>query len=133
MEEHFGVRRALLTHSCTAPWRWPPFCATSVRATKSSCRRSRFRPPPRPCAARRHPVFVDIRPDNCNLDETLFARAITPRTKVIVAGPLRGRVLRMDTIMDLARAHGLLVVETRPSVFLHLQGPYAGSLGDSAV
>ena len=40
------------------------------------------------------PVFVDIRPDTLNLDETLIEAAITPRTRAIVAGALRGRRLR---------------------------------------
>ena len=40
------------------------------------------------------PVFVDIRPDTLNIDETLIEAAITPRTRAIVAGALRGRRLR---------------------------------------
>ena len=40
------------------------------------------------------PVFVDIRPDTLNLDESLIEAAITPRTRAIVAGPLRRRRLR---------------------------------------
>src|SRR5215207_4516872 len=57
------------------------------------------------------PVFVDIRPDTLNVDETKIEGAITSRTKVIVAVHYAGVGCDMATIMDIARRHDLLVVE----------------------
>lgn len=56
-------------------------------------------------------VFVDIRPDTMNIDETKIERAITDKTKVIVPVHYAGIGCEMDTIMDIAGRHGLFVVE----------------------
>ena len=57
------------------------------------------------------PVFVDIRHDTLNIDETLIEAAITPKTRAIVAVHYAGVSCEMDTIMAIAEKHGLLVVE----------------------
>src|SRR6056300_969168 len=57
------------------------------------------------------PVFVDIREDTLNLDETLIEAAITPRTRAIVAVHYAGVSCDMDAILTIARRHGLAVVE----------------------
>lgn len=56
-------------------------------------------------------VFVDIRPDTMNMDETLIEAAITDKTKVIVPVHYAGVSCDMDTIMNIANRHNLLVVE----------------------
>ena len=56
-------------------------------------------------------VFVDIRPDTMNIDETKIEAAITDRTKVIAPVHYAGVACEMDAIMDIARRHGLMVVE----------------------
>lgn len=56
-------------------------------------------------------VFVDIRPDTMNIDETLIEAAITEKTKVIVPVHYAGVGCEMDTIMDIAQRHKLFVVE----------------------
>lgn len=56
-------------------------------------------------------VFVDIRPETMNIDETLIEAAITPNTKAIVPVHYAGVGCEMDTIMDIANRHGLFVVE----------------------
>lgn len=56
-------------------------------------------------------VFVDIRPDTMNIDETLIEDAITPKTKAIVPVHYAGVGCEMDTIMDIAKRHNLVVVE----------------------
>ena len=56
-------------------------------------------------------VFVDIRPDTMNIDETLIEAAITPKTKAIVPVHYAGVGCEMDTIMDIAKRHNLFVVE----------------------
>ena len=57
------------------------------------------------------PVFVDIRPDTLNLDESLVEAAITPRTRAIVPVHYAGVGCSMDAIMDVARRHRLTVIE----------------------
>ena len=57
------------------------------------------------------PVFVDIRPDTLNIDETKIEEAITEKTKAIVAVHYAGVACEMDTIMDIAGHHNLLVIE----------------------
>ena len=56
-------------------------------------------------------VFVDIRPDTMNIDETKIEQAITDKTKVIVPVHYAGVACEMDTIMDIAKRHNLFVVE----------------------
>lgn len=56
-------------------------------------------------------IFVDIRPDTMNIDETLIEAAITPQTKAIVPVHYAGVGCEMDTIMDIAHRHDLFVVE----------------------
>lgn len=57
------------------------------------------------------PVFVDIRPDTLNLDETLIAPAITARTRAIMPIHYAGIGANMPAILDIATAHGLTVIE----------------------
>src|SRR2546421_2908092 len=57
------------------------------------------------------PVFVDIRPDTLNMDETKLERLITPRTKAIVPVHYAGVGCEMDRIMELAQGFGIPVVE----------------------
>lgn len=76
-------------------------------------------------------VFVDIRPDTMNIDETLIERAITDKTKVICAMHYAGVACEMDTIMDIARRHKLLVVEdAAQGVMASYKGKALGTIGD---
>ena len=56
-------------------------------------------------------VFVDIRPDTMNIDESLIEEAITQKTKAIVPVHYAGVSCDMDTIMDIAKRHNLYVIE----------------------
>ncbi|MFY4764490.1 dTDP-4-amino-4,6-dideoxygalactose transaminase [Aliarcobacter butzleri] len=56
-------------------------------------------------------VFVDIRPDTMNIDETKIEQAITDKTKVIVPVHYAGVACEMDTIMNIAKKYNLFVVE----------------------
>jgi dTDP-4-amino-4,6-dideoxygalactose transaminase len=56
------------------------------------------------------PVFVDIRPDTLNIDETLIERAISPRTKAIVPVHYAGVSCAMDRIMEIANQHNFIVI-----------------------
>jgi dTDP-4-amino-4,6-dideoxygalactose transaminase len=76
------------------------------------------------------PVFVDIRPDTLNLDDTRLAAAITPRTRAIVVVHYAGVACEMVAIMAIARAHGLPVVEDNAhGLFGTYQGQPLGSFG----
>lgn len=76
-------------------------------------------------------VFVDIRPDTMNIDEKLIEKAITPKTKVIVAVHYAGVACEMDTIMDIAKRHNLKVVEdAAQGVMSSYKGKALGTIGD---
>ena len=76
-------------------------------------------------------VFVDVRPDTMNLDETKIESAITEKTKVIVPVHYAGVACEMDTILDIARRHHLLVVEdAAQGVMSTYKGKALGTLGD---
>lgn len=77
------------------------------------------------------PVFVDIRPDTMNLDETLLEDAITDKTRAIAAVHYAGVSCEMDTILDIARRHHLTVVEdAAQGVMSSYKGRALGTLGD---
>ena len=76
-------------------------------------------------------VFVDIRPDTMNIDETKIEAAITDKTRVILAMHYAGVACEMDTFMDIARRHGLLVVEdAAQAVMSTYKGKALGTIGD---
>ena len=76
-------------------------------------------------------VFVDIRPDTMNIDETKIEQAITDKTKVIVAMHYAGVACEMDTIMEIAHRHGLKVVEdAAQGVMSSYKGRALGTIGD---
>lgn len=76
-------------------------------------------------------VFVDIRPDTMNIDETKIEAAITDKTRVIVPVHYAGVACEMDTIMDIARKHNLMVVEdAAQGVMSTYKGKALGTIGD---
>ena len=76
-------------------------------------------------------VFVDIRPDTQNIDEKLIEDAITDKTKVIAPVHYAGVGCEMDTIMDIAKRHNLIVVEdAAQGVISTYKGRGLGSIGD---
>ncbi|MFA6970110.1 MAG: dTDP-4-amino-4,6-dideoxygalactose transaminase [Gallionella sp.] len=109
---YLGVKNVLLTHSCTAALEMAAILSdiqpgdevimpsyTFVSTANAFVLRGAL------------PVFVDIRPDTLNIDESLIEAAITSRTKAIVPVHYAGVACEMDTIMEIARKHGLLVIE----------------------
>lgn len=77
------------------------------------------------------PVFVDIRPDTLNLDENKIEEAITSKTKAIVPVHYAGVACEMDTIMNIAKKHHLLVIEDAAQAFdSFYKGQPLGSIGD---
>lgn len=76
-------------------------------------------------------VFVDVRPDTMNIDETKIEAAITPRTRVIVPVHYAGVACEMDTIMAIAKKHNLKVVEdAAQGVMASYHGKALGTFGD---
>ena len=76
-------------------------------------------------------VFVDIRPDTMNIDETKIEAAITDKTKVIVPVHYAGVACEMDTIMNIAKKHNLMVVEdAAQGVMSTYKGRALGTIGD---
>ena len=77
------------------------------------------------------PVFVDIRPDTMNIDEKLIEAAITEKTKAIAPVHYAGVSCEMDTIMDIARRHNLVVIEdAAQGVMSSYKGKALGTIGD---
>lgn len=75
-------------------------------------------------------VFVDIRPDTMNIDETKIEQAITNRTKVIVPVHYAGVACKMDSIMDIAKRHNLFVVEdAAQAIMSSYKGKALGTIG----
>ena len=76
-------------------------------------------------------VFVDIRPDTMNIDETKIEDAITDKTKAIVPVHYAGVACEMDTITEIARRHNLAVVEdAAQAVMSEYKGQALGAIGD---
>ncbi len=77
------------------------------------------------------PVFVDIRPDTMNMDEKLIEMAVTDRTKAIVPVHYAGVCCEMDVILDIAKRHGLMVIEdAAQAIQSTYKGKPAGTFGE---
>ena len=77
------------------------------------------------------PVFVDIRADTLNIDESLIEAAVTPRTRVIVPVHYAGVACEMDTIGAIAARHNLLVIEDAAQALMATyKGRNLGTIGD---
>jgi dTDP-4-amino-4,6-dideoxygalactose transaminase len=76
------------------------------------------------------PVFADVLPDQ-SIDPAAIRRAITPRTRAIMPVHLTGRMVEMHAVMDIAREHGLRVIEDAAQAFgSRLHDRSAGTFGD---
>ena len=134
LERLSGAKAALLTHSCTAALEMsallcdikpgdevivPSF--TFVTTVSSFVMRGAV------------PVFIDIRPDTLNMDETQVEEAITEKTKAIVPVHYAGVGCEIDKIVAIAKKHGLRVVEDNAQgVMSSFRGKPLGSFGDLA-
>ena len=77
------------------------------------------------------PVFVDIRPDTMNIDEKLIEAAVTEKTRAIVPVHYAGVACEMDTIMDIAARHHLIVIEdAAQGIMSSYKGKALGTIGD---
>ena len=131
LEEHFGAKKVLLTHSCTAALEMAAILCDIKSGDEFIVPSYTFVSTVNAFVLRGGvPIFVDIRPDTMNIDENLIESAITTRTKVIVPVHYAGVSCDMDVIMDIARRHNLLVVEdAAQGVCATYNGKYLGTIG----
>jgi dTDP-4-amino-4,6-dideoxygalactose transaminase len=112
LQEQTGSAKALLTHSCTAALEMAAILADIHPGDEIIMPSFTFVSTANAFVLRGGvPVFVDIRPDTLNLDETKIESAITPRTKAIVAVHYAGVACDMDAIMEIASKRNLLIIE----------------------
>ena len=131
LEENTGTVRALITHSCTAALEMTAILADIKPGDEVIMPSYTFVSTANAFVLRGGvPVFVDIRPDTMNIDEKLIESAITPKTKAIVPVHYAGVACEMDTILDIAKRHGLLVIEdAAQGVKSSYKGRALGSIG----
>ena len=80
------------------------------------------------------PILVDVDPDTLNLSPAEFKKAITPRTKAVIPVHVSGRPANMPTILDIAKNHGILVIEDAAEAFLSkFKGKFLGTWGQAGV
>lgn len=107
-----GAHTALLTHSCTAALEMAALLIDIQPGDEVVMPSFTFVSTANAFVLRgATPVFVDIRPDTLNLDESLIEGAITSKTRAIVPVHYAGVPCEMDEIMAIAERHGLLVIE----------------------
>ncbi len=132
LEERTGCAKALLTHSCTAALEMSALLLDIQPGDEVIMPSYTFVSTANAFVLRGAvPVFVDIRTDTLNIDERLIEPAITPRTRAILPVHYAGVGCEMDVVMEIARRHGLRVVEdAAQGVMARYKGRALGSFGD---
>ncbi|MCX7099399.1 MAG: dTDP-4-amino-4,6-dideoxygalactose transaminase [Methylococcales bacterium] len=131
LEAYTGVYKALLTHSCTAALEMAAILANIQPGDEVIMPSFTFVSTANAFVLRGGiPVFVDIRPDTLNIDETKIEAAITRRTKAIVPVHYAGVACEMDAIMEIAQRYKLLVIEdAAQGIMSTYKGRPLGSIG----
>jgi dTDP-4-amino-4,6-dideoxygalactose transaminase len=131
LESELGIPKALLTTSCTHALEMAALLLDIKPGDEVIIPSFTFVSTANAFVLRgARPVFIDIRPDTLNLDETRLEGLITPRTKAIVVVHYAGVGCDMDTIMQVAGRHGLPVVEDNAhGLFGKYKGKYLGTFG----
>ena len=132
IEKKTGVTKALLTTSCTHATEMAAILAGIKEGDEVIMPSFTFVSTANAFALRGAKiVFVDIRPDTMNIDETKIEAAITEKTRAIVPVHYAGVGCEMDTIMDIAKRHNLLVIEdAAQGVMSTYKGKALGAIGD---
>ncbi len=132
MEEKFKAKKILLTQSCTAALEMAAILCEVGSGDEVILPSFTFVSTANPFYIRGCKlVFMDIRPDTLNIDETKIEQAITEKTRVIVPVHYAGVGCEMDTIMDIAYQHNLYVVEdAAQGVNAKFNNKYLGTIGD---
>jgi dTDP-4-amino-4,6-dideoxygalactose transaminase len=134
LEERTGCDKALLTHSCTAALEMAAILADVGPGDEVIMPSFTFVSTANAFVLRgATPVFIDIRPDTLNIDESLIEAAITARTKAVVVVHYAGVACEMDGIVAVAQRHGLLVIEdAAQGIMSSYKGRPLGSIGHLA-
>ena len=131
LEQTTGAKKVLLTHSCTAALEMAAMLADIKPGDEVIMPSYTFVSTANAFVLRGGvPVFADIRADTLNIDETQIEAAITPRTRAIVPVHYAGVACEMDTIMEIAKRHKLLVIEdAAQGLMASYKGRALGSIG----
>jgi len=131
LDNQLGCQKALLTHSCTAALEMAAILCDIQAGDEVIMPSFTFVSTANAFVLRGGvPVFIDIREDSLNMDETLIEAAITPLTKAIVPVHYGGMPCAMDTILEIANKHNLKVIEDAAQAYLSKHGDrYLGSIG----
>ena len=131
LEKRTGCPRALLTHSCTAALEMSAILADIQPGDEVIMPSYTFASTANAFVLRGGvPVFVDIRQDTLNIDESLIEAAISEKTRAIVPVHYAGVACEMDAIMDIASRNNLLVIEdAAQGVLANYKGRALGSIG----
>ena len=134
LEQQLGCQRALLTHSCTAALEMAAILAGIAPGDEIIMPSFTFVSTANAFVLRGGvPVFVDIRPDTLNIDESKIEAAITPKTRAIAVVHYAGVACEMETIQNLARRHRLLLIEdAAQAIGATYRGRPLGSFGELA-
>ncbi|ABN74633.1 dTDP-4-amino-4,6-dideoxygalactose transaminase [Actinobacillus pleuropneumoniae] len=131
LENQFGTAKALLTPSCTAALEMAAILIDIQAGDEVIMPSYTFVSTANAFVLRGAKiVFVDIRPDTMNIDETKIEAAITPKTKAIVPVHYAGIACEMDTIMAIAEKYRLYVIEdAAQAVMSSYKGKALGTIG----
>ena len=131
LETRTGAAKAFLTHSCTGALEMAAILLDIKPGDEVIMPSYTFVSTANAFVLRGGvPVFVDIRPDTLNIDETLIEGAITSKTKAIAVVHYAGVACEMDTIMSIAKQHGLFVVEDAAQAMMSsYKGRSLGAIG----
>ncbi len=134
LEGDLGVRKALLTTSCTHALEMSALLLDIQPGDEVILPDFTFVSTVNAFVLRgAKPVFLDVRPDTLNLDESTLEAAITPRTKAILPVHYAGVGCEMDTIIDIAGRHNIPVVEDNAhGLFGKYKGKFLGTFGAMA-
>ena len=134
LERELGVSKALLTTSCTHALEMAALLLELQPGDEVIIPAFSFVSTANAFVLRgARPVFCDIRSDTLNIDETKLESLVTARTKAIVPVHYAGVGCEMDAILEIARRHGLAVVEDNAhGVFGKYRGRCLGTFGDLA-
>jgi len=134
LETELGIRKALLTTSCTHALEMSAILLDIQPGDEVILPDFTFVSTVNAFVLRgARPVFLDVRPDTLNLDESKLEAALTPRTKAIVPVHYAGVGCEMDAIMDLAARRNIPVVEDNAhGLFGKYKGEYLGTFGSLA-
>ncbi len=131
LEKELGIPKALLTTSCTHALEMAALLLDVKPGDEVIVPSFSFPSTVNAFVLRgARPVFIDIRRDTLNLDETKLESLVTRCTKAIVVVHYAGVGCEMDAILQVAGGHGIAVVEDNAhGLFGRYKGNYLGTLG----